>query len=352
MKKKFIAAGFVLFSFMLPLKASAAQFSGLYVFGDSLSDDGNVYNLVGFPPFPYSNGHFSNGPIWINELAQKLQLDSSPTLYTDVAKGVVPQNGINFAFGGATTTSANTISSLLPGLPQEIGAFQTLLNSTSQSADQNGLYILWAGANDYLPTQSKDFIPFTNPDTSLKNISDSLRTLASLGVKNVLVPNLPNLGNTPLVRSLGQSDGFNNLTKLHNDGLSQLLKKLDQDPSLGLDIISVDVNSLFSDPTKLGFTNSVEPCLNTVAQTICTNPDEYLYWDPIHPTTRAHQLLADAAFSAIKAKSVPEPSTALGTLAIGAWGAAAVLKRKRKQTLLTTAGQVPGGQSTRIKVEN
>jgi len=46
MKKQAIAAGFVLFYFMLPTKASAASFDQLYVFGDSLSDTGNIYNAT------------------------------------------------------------------------------------------------------------------------------------------------------------------------------------------------------------------------------------------------------------------------------------------------------------------
>lgn len=348
MKKQFVAAGFVLFSFMLPLKANAAQFSnpisGLYVIGDSLSDSGNVYQSIGFPPFPYEQGRFSNGPNWIDVLAKKLEFESSPTLYKDVANGTTPENGINFAFGGATTTDKNTVFSTLPGLQQQI------LYSSSQPADPDALYILWIGANDYLPTQSQDFEPFTNPDQTLQNISDALINLGNLGVKNVLVPNLPNLGNTPLVRSLGLSEGFNNLTQAHNLGLSELLKNLDQ--TTNLNIISLDVNDLFSDPTSLGFTNVSEACLNTATGTICTQPDDYLYWDQIHPTSRAHQIVADAAFSAIKAKSVSEPSTTLGTLAISAWGAAAVLKRQRKKLLVTTASRVPGGQSIRTKVES
>ncbi|MEH1891746.1 MAG: hypothetical protein V7K92_20595 [Nostoc sp.] len=58
MKKQAVAAGFVLFSFMLPTKASAASFAQLYVFGDSLSDTGNIYNLTdkGYPQSPpYTN---------------------------------------------------------------------------------------------------------------------------------------------------------------------------------------------------------------------------------------------------------------------------------------------------------
>ncbi|MEH1830786.1 MAG: hypothetical protein V7L29_01550 [Nostoc sp.] len=66
MKKQAVAAGFVLFSFMLPTKASAASFDQLYVFGDSLSDTGNIYNATGktYPQSPpYFEGRFSDGPL-------------------------------------------------------------------------------------------------------------------------------------------------------------------------------------------------------------------------------------------------------------------------------------------------
>ena len=49
----------------------------IYVFGDSLSDTGNVLNLTEgqFPTFPYAKGRFSNGDIWVDYLSEKLDLD-------------------------------------------------------------------------------------------------------------------------------------------------------------------------------------------------------------------------------------------------------------------------------------
>ncbi len=47
MKQELIAAGFFLFSFMLPLRATAANFSQIYVFGDSLCDTGKMFQLTG-----------------------------------------------------------------------------------------------------------------------------------------------------------------------------------------------------------------------------------------------------------------------------------------------------------------
>ncbi|HYW19578.1 MAG TPA: SGNH/GDSL hydrolase family protein [Nodularia sp. (in: cyanobacteria)] len=356
MKKQFIAAGFVLFSFMLPLKASA--FTGIYVIGDSLSDTGNLFGAteaatgIGFPPPPYFPGRISNGPIWIDQLAQKLNLDS-PTPFIQVVNGATPQGGINFAFGGATTTTANTINANLFGLPQQVGAFQTLLTTNQQPVNPDALYVLWLGANDYLPTQSLDFVPFTNPDQTLANISNAVQALASFGVKNLLVPNLPDLGSTPLALSLGQSvsNNLNQLTQEHNAGLSTLISGLNQNPALGLNIISLDVNSLLSNPQSLGFTNFTEPCLNLNAQTLCSNPDEYLYWDLNHPTAPAHSILAEAAFLALEPQSVPEPGSEWGLLAFGALGAAGVLKRQQKKFAFTSASPARCAQSSHT-VEN
>lgn len=62
----------------LPKAAEAASFKHLYVFGDSLSDVGNVLRdtggLVPPPVLPasdgslsvgYANGRFSNGSVWV-----------------------------------------------------------------------------------------------------------------------------------------------------------------------------------------------------------------------------------------------------------------------------------------------
>ncbi|MFB8787365.1 MAG: SGNH/GDSL hydrolase family protein [Potamolinea sp.] len=109
MKKQILAAGFVVFSFMLPVKASETQkIEQIYTFGDSLSDVGNVYNLtlalkkVGYPPPPYVNGRFSNGIVWVEYLAKQLKL--KPVPFTTLPTGVFSSpDGVNFAFGGSSS---------------------------------------------------------------------------------------------------------------------------------------------------------------------------------------------------------------------------------------------------------
>lgn len=342
MKNQFLVAGFVFLCCFSPLKAYAAKFSSIYVFGDSLSDTGNLFTLTGgaVPPEPYFEGRFSNGEIWVDKLADKLGLES-PTLVTKLQPDA-PTNGINYAFGGATTTDQNTIA-LTPsfgipeplkpqlfGLEQQVQAF----TANNQSADPDALYILWAGSNDYSTTEGT-FLPFTDTDTTINNLDNALANLATTGVKNVMLLNLANLGDTPLARQVdtflipGTTQRLNDLTAKHNQELSGLANKY----QTNLNIIPVDVNSLFSN-ANLDFTNVIEPCLVSLdPQIICNNPDEYVFWDLQHPTTVAHEKLADLAFKSIpKPETVPEPGNLLGLLGLGAVGVVGAIKRKQKKS--------------------
>lgn len=343
-RKQAISTGFVLFSFILPLEAKAANYSQLFVFGDSLSDTGNLFNASGgqFPPenLGYFNGRVSNGPNWVDYLSQDLGL-STPTPVLNVLDGTPPTGGINYAFGGATTTTANTLDSNLFGLPQEIGAFTNPLIQNNQTADANALYIVWAGANDYLPTTSPNFTPFTTPETTVSNIAGAVNGLAGVGAKNIMVVNLPSLGNTPLANGLSPfpapdlppntPDRLNNLTDAHNALLSTTLDNLSSALNgQNVNLISLDVNALFQevlDPTRSPFSNLTDPCILNPS---CTNPDEFLFWDGNHPTTATHRLIGQLAFNSLPgdgSQSIPEPASIFGLLAFGAFGAGAMAKR-------------------------
>src|SRR5271157_6028524 len=64
---------------MLGTSLRAGDITGIVAFGDSLSDTGNTYLAIGYPPSPpYYQGHYCNGPIWLEYLAAQLVV-AAPT---------------------------------------------------------------------------------------------------------------------------------------------------------------------------------------------------------------------------------------------------------------------------------
>ncbi|WP_254445325.1 SGNH/GDSL hydrolase family protein [Anabaena sp. UHCC 0204] len=340
MKKQLVTAGFVLFSFMLPAKASAI--SQVYVFGDSLVDNSNVFTVSGgtFPPFPYFPGRFSNGPVWTESLADDLGLGKKLN---------------NFAFGGATTGDTNNINAAypqfpqlpnLPGLTQQIQGFAGL----NPKADKNALYIISAGANDYLsiPDFTNNALIGQTINNAVSNLENAILSLSVVGAKNFLIANLPNLGDIPANNKTPLANSLNSLTAFHNSKLSQTINGLNQEkPNLNIKIFDVNsvVSQIIASPTTFGFTNVTDACLNIVEETMCSNPDKYLFWDNLHPTTAAHDIVAESARAMI-----PEPPTTLSLLGMAALGATGVIKRKRKT--LNSTNLVLAGQSSHTKVES
>ncbi|NET44404.1 SGNH/GDSL hydrolase family protein [Okeania sp. SIO2B3] len=261
-------------------------FSDIYVFGDSLSDTGNAFAATGglLPPSPpYFEGRISNGPLWIETLAPQLELTSNPSL--------------NFAVNGATTGFVNSTNNLLPeGTPPLLIGLQTQIDNfiaETPETDPDALYVVWAGANDYLGGSTQDV------QSSVGNLSVAVNKLASIGARNFMLPNLPDLGLTPFGQSLPpeQQQGLSLLSDGHNSGLAAASQILEQDPNIN--IISPDFRTIFDDvianPTDFGFTNVTDNFLASGA----INPDDFLFFDDIHPTTNAHNFVADTAIKSI-----------------------------------------------------
>ena len=249
----------------------------LYVFGDSLSDVGNSFQATGgtSPPSPpYFQGRYSNGPVWVEQLATELHLPLNPNT--------------NFAYGGATT--GHDISTTSPSLLAQVQQFV----SSHPRNNSNGLYIIWIGSNDYLQG-------LTNPEQPIANLSAAIAALAKVGAQKILVGNLPNLGSLPATRTTIYSNALNLLTNTHNRGLAQALSLLEQQLT-NVQIIQLNVNALYQDaishPAKYGFSNVTSACLAQSA--VCVDPQQFLFWDDIHPTTAAHQILGKAAFELLQ----------------------------------------------------
>ena len=249
----------------------------IYVFGDSLSDIGTVFRATGgtYPPTKnYFQGRYSNGRVWVEYLAEMLHIPESQ------AK--------NFACGGATTTSAS--NSLVPGLLTQVQSF----TKPDKQTNPNALYVLWAGANDYLQGAGSANIP-------VENVTRAISSLVGVGAKKILVANLPDLGQLPASRYSGNAASLSALTQAHNQGLRRKLKLLSQQHE-DLQIATLDANALYrkaiTNPAAFGFTNVTSACIT--GANACGNPNQFLFWDDIHPTTAAHRILGETAFAAIE----------------------------------------------------
>ncbi|MUG98809.1 GDSL family lipase [Scytonema sp. UIC 10036] len=254
------------------------QINRLYVFGDSLSDVGNVYHASGkiYPPNPpYFQGRYSNGLVWVEYLSSKLAL--------------TPEQNANFAYGGATTGNGSVNG--IPGLLAQVQAF----TKVHQEVNPNALYVLWAGANDYLYGGA-------NPTLTASNISKAMESLSKMGAKKILVVNLPDLGKVPATRTSANSTTLSSFAIAHNQTLVKSVEELKQELGSDTQIEILDVYSLYQEatkyPSRFGLTNVTNACSNNLA--ICDNPEKYLFWDGIHPTTVAHRVIAEAAFKVIK----------------------------------------------------
>ncbi len=277
-KNWFLAAGLtILVFFMVVFTTSlrnADAIASLYVFGDSLSDVGNVFRTTGgmYPPNPsYYQGRYSNGRVWVEYLSDRLNLSSPPTN--------------NFAWGGATTGSNGYVPSLLTQV-------QSFIQANPQ-INPDALYVLWAGANDYLQGASNATVP-------VQNVTQAIASLADVGAKKILVANLPDLGQLPATRTSANSTSLSALTGAHNQGLRRSLKLLTQKHS-DLEIATLDADALYrearSNPKTFGLSNTIAACFS--GSRACGNPDEFLFWDGIHPTTAAHRILGETAFKAM-----------------------------------------------------
>ncbi len=207
--------------------------------------------------------------------------------------------------------------------PSFIG-IQTQVDNNSIS-DPNALYVIWGGANDYLGGVT------TDPNIPVGNLTNEIATLISNNAKNILVVNLPNLGELPSTRNTANPSGLNTLTQFHNAGLAASINNLSTTNS-SVNLKLLDVNSLFNqaivNPSSLGLNNVTDGCLLVG----CTAPDNYLFWDDIHPTTATHQLIGNLAFQTVSPTAVPEPTTVIGSLMAG--GSIVMLKRKLKSSKL------------------
>lgn len=301
----------------LAAASSAQAYSQIVAFGDSLSDNGNLHDLfagfgVNTPAPPYFEGRFSNGPVAVEVMAQRLGLALDDR-----------------AYGGATTGTGNkTATPILDatGMTSQVNQY---LSEKSNSLDAEALYFVWGGGNDVFKLL-ESATPITTESVSQMlaqtraNYEGMIRSLDAGGAQHFFLPTLPDLGASGLGFAGGPAmqNALHQISVGFNQGLAYTANKLEAE--LGLDITLFDVYPSFLAVTQqivgAGGT-AVLPCwtgsYSGTGGTLCANPDQHVLFDKVHPTAHVHNFLGQQM-----AAAVPEPGTwALsftGLLAVGA----------------------------------
>jgi outer membrane lipase/esterase len=291
---------------LLSVGAAAHQpFKRIVVVGDSLSDAGNAFVIthqVSVPPYdlipdaPYARGglHFSNGPTWIEQLARELH-----GFQGVCASLPAPRVCTDYAVGGAVARAGAPFN-----LEAQVLAY---LGDFHGSAADRALHVVFIGGNDL-----RDALTALQTDTSgqtsaliigdaLQAIANNIITLASAGAREFLVANAPNLGLVPAVRLQGPQAQFvaQVFSKTFNDTLAGLLFNLENGLQIKIhrmDVFSL-VNAAVANPAAYGLTEVETTCITpgVKAHAVCKHPEEYLFWDGIHPTRAGHAILAREA---------------------------------------------------------
>ncbi len=271
----------IFLSVVFTVSAIAADFDEIVVFGDSLSDDGNLLFFEDQPrpdPELYYEGRFSNGPVWAEYLVDPERLDLSKT---------------DIALGGAQTDGLTP-----PGLLEQVSTYIAVGTGGSLSADT--LFIIWIGSNDFLNGDG-DF-----PE-AVDNINTAMDRLVEFGAMHIVVFNLPDLGAIPDTIGTSEAVAATDFTLNFNTELANMLDQFRIEyPGAGL--YEFDVYSFFmeiqNNPADFGFTNVTEASPNFEIENNFEGAG-HLFWDEKHPTTAAHARIADRVFADLN-EQLPE----------------------------------------------
>jgi phospholipase/lecithinase/hemolysin len=312
MARKFVKTWMMIaFSLSLILQLSGwavaqTNFDRMVVFGDSLSDSGNAFALLGVantPPYqyldqllipdrPYAKGghHFSNGQTWVEDVARAYGLAGN----TRPGFAELGTEASNYAVGGARARENQGTSNL----PLQVNTF---LNVFGGAAPANALYVVEVGGNDI-----RDALAAQDPsiiEQALVSVQNNLAILYGAGARKFLVCTAPDISLTPAVITIdkmypGSGAAAKALSYAYNTNLNMILDLMSYLPDVEIVRVSFDQTlvQLVKDPAAFGLSVVDQPCVSpAVAPYSCSKPDEFLFWDGIHPTKAVHSIISQEA---------------------------------------------------------
>lgn len=265
---------------------TAGNINRIVAFGDSLSDTGNLFNGSQWV-FPNANswflGHFSNGFVWTEYLAQSRNVP----LY-------------NWAVGGAAGTNQYVA---LTGIYDQVTSYLTYMKMAKNYNPSKTLFTLEFGLND--------FMNYNREVSDVKaDLSSALIRLTDAGAKHLILLTLPDATKAPQFKYSTQAEIEKVRAKIleFNQFIRQQASHYEKQ---GVNVVLHETHQLFeqmtSNPQQHGFENASDACLNINRSSALdylyshsfTNEcayhgsDKYVFWGVTHPTTAAHRYIAN-----------------------------------------------------------
>ncbi|XVF74240.1 hypothetical protein PTKIN_Ptkin13bG0094400 [Pterospermum kingtungense] len=314
----------------------------LFIFGDSWFDPGNnnYINTIARANFsPYGEtffknptGRFSDGRIIPDFISKYANLPLIPPY-------LQPGNhqytyGVNFASAGAGALSETYRGSVID-LKTQLGYFakvekllrQKLGDAEAKSLFSQAVYLISIGSNDYtslFTSNSSILQPFSKEkyvEVVIGNITDTIIEIYKKGGRKFGFLNLDDLGCEPVLKRLvpGNTGACyqepTELAKLHNAALSKALQELEI-KLVGFKYAKHDFNKASyersTNPEKYGFKVADVACCGSGPNRgilscggkrgvkeyeLCSDPTEYLFFDPAHYTDKANYQIAELMWS-------------------------------------------------------
>jgi|GEM_PF-2296651 len=281
----------------------ARTFPHIVAFGDSLTDHEGARSIIEpseidfIVPEAWTNCPESGPCVWVEYMAEKW--------------GATIDNN---AIGGALTDGHESEDietaidlGLLPPLGL-IGRVDEYVDDAPAFDPNNTLFSVWIGANDLLEFsrgQSDAATPEALITDAIGNIQTALNELAVIGAQHFLILSLPDISQSPrfISRTTEERAAAQALVQSFNTALENAVNNFDAaNPAITVYRFNVFsfLNSAMQDGTFANTTGTLLVDPDDPAGAVNEPVNDYLFWDEIHPTTRAHGLLGDAVAESVE----------------------------------------------------
>ncbi|CAI9787168.1 unnamed protein product [Fraxinus pennsylvanica] len=316
-----------------------ANGKAFFVFGDSLVDNGNNNYLITTaradePPYGIDypthqpTGRFSNGLNIPDIISEHMGWEATLPYLSPELRGQNLLVGANFASAGVGILNDTGIQFVnIIRIPNQLDNFKEYQQRVSELIGyeerkklvKRALVLITLGGNDFVnnyylvPNSARsqqftlqEYVPFLI--TEYKKV---LKRLYRLGARRVLVTGTGPLGCVPAELAYYSTNGecaeeLQLAASLFNPQLVQMIDQLNAEIGR-IAFIAANTNQMhmdfISNPQAFGFKTSKIACcgqgpyngvgLCTPLSNLCPNRDEYVFWDPFHPSERANRLIVE-----------------------------------------------------------